>query len=161
MFEGIDHIWRWLNLKKFFHFRSNLRKKRCQITTLSIFSLCMWIVLRGGIWPGDLRQSYKLSAIKQPLIRIKEKNWKCWNILSKKDFILQTYCMKVLFLFLNRPLNKLLNVQNRQVFMQEKKVSSLPCPWPDPVYWIKWWLLMAWVKQKTGCQSAPTRLQLG
>ena len=41
--------------------------------------------------------------------------------LVEKRFHSSNTLHEGLFLFLNRPLNKLLNLQNRQVFMQEKK----------------------------------------
>ena len=71
----------------------------------------------------------KLPEIKQPLKWIKEKKLKMLNYLVKKRFHSSNILHEGPFLFLNRPLNKLLNVQNRQVFYARKKeVSSLPCP---------------------------------
>ena len=61
----------WFNLRKFFTLAQISKKKVSNHYPEHL--LFMWIVLRGVIWLGDLSQSYKLSEIKQPLIRIKEK----------------------------------------------------------------------------------------
>ena len=71
-------------------------------------------------------ESDKLSEIKQPLICINSlphqgKKLKMLNYLIKKRFHSSNILHEGPFLFLNRPLNKLLNVQNRQVFYARKK----------------------------------------
>ena len=63
----------------------------------------------------------KLPEIKQPLKWIKEKKLKMLNYLVKKRFHSSNKLHEGPSLFLNRPLNKLLNVQNHQVFYARKK----------------------------------------